>query len=473
MKMTLAQMADCTGGMIAAGNPSTVVTGLCTDTRVLRPGDVFAAIRGNRFDGEEFVGRALELKAAGVICSGEVSLARQSNGAFLLLVPDTTTALGGIAREWRRRLDPTVVAITGSCGKTTTKDMTAHLLRGSLCVLSTEGNKNNQFGLPLTLLRMREDHQAAVVELGMNHAGELDALTRIAEPDFGILTNVGDAHIGNFDSRDGLIAAKAELFEAMAEETTAILNGDCPGVRRLIERHRLPGRRVTFGVSSACDVEARSVEACTPFGYRFVLRCNDDCVPVYLPVFGRYQVSNALAAAAAASALGVPAAVIAERLETFQAPEMRSHIAVLNGIQVVEDCYNASPTATVEALSSFGELRNANRRFVLLGDMFELGEFTESGHRRVGEAVARARVEMAACVGEHARWIADEACRHSAPALHFETIEDAVAALRAEMAPGDALLIKGSRAARLERAMPLLGAAQEGPGIAVGPESFT
>ena len=220
MNLTVADILKCTGGLLAQGREDMPVGRLCTDTRILRPGDVYVALRGRHYDGEEFVLQALEKGAGGVICSREFSLCAGPEGAFAVQVLDTTMALGDVARHWRRRVNPTVLAISGSTGKTTTKEMVAHICRTSMSIHATEGNQNNHIGLPLTLTRLREDHEAAIVEMGMNHSGELKALAQIAEPDIALLTNVGDAHLGNFDGIDHLLAAKAELIEALPESAT-------------------------------------------------------------------------------------------------------------------------------------------------------------------------------------------------------------------------------------------------------------
>ncbi|MCB2154379.1 UDP-N-acetylmuramoyl-tripeptide--D-alanyl-D-alanine ligase [bacterium] len=456
MNLTVADILECTGGFLARGNGDTPVDRLCTDTRILRADDVYVALRGKHYDGEEFVLEALEKGAAGVVCSREFSLCNAPNDAFVVTVLDTTTALGDIARHWRQKVDPTVLAISGSSGKTTTKEMLAHVCRGEMNVLATEGNKNNHIGLPLTLARLREDHEVAIVEMGMNHSGELTQLAQIAQPDIALLTNVGDAHLGNFESMDHLLAAKAELIESLPEGATAILNADCPQCARVRSEFSVPSTVLTYGVHMKADVQARNIQQGHPFGYQFTLRVSDESVPVFLPVFGRYQVQNALAAAAAAAALGVSPQTIAERLTTFQAPEMRSQIRRFGGLRVVVDCYNASPSATIEAVRSFAEMMDDCRRILVLGDMLELGQFSERMHRRVGDAVADTKPALTICVGEQARWIADEAHHAEANVCIAASVDEAVEILSVYMESGDAILVKGSRATRLERLVDLL-----------------
>jgi len=462
MMLTVGQLAEVTGGALLCGDPACEAGPLRTDTRILRPGDVFVALRGANFDGDEFIAQALGMGAGGVICSRDVTLESVGGNAFVLQVPDTTVALADVARAWRRRINPVVAAITGSSGKTTTKEMAAHLCRESLSILATEGNRNNHIGLPLTLLRLRPDHACAIVEMGMNHSGELAALAGVAEPDLGVITVVGDAHIGNFaDGQDGVIAAKAELPANMRRNGTAILNADCHNTRALRTRYTMPNSVFTFGLAEDADIRANNIRACEPFGYDFDLHLFEYRVRTHLSVFGRYQIHNALAAAAVAVMLGVDPHLIADRLASFRAPDMRSCVTRIGGIDIVEDCYNAAPSATVEALRSFAEWKPDARHFVLLGEMKELGGLAEPCHRRVGRAAAAGAFDMIVCAGPGASWIADEARLHNARAIHFEKVDDAAAFLCDALDEGDALLIKGSRAVRLERAIDCLRACHE------------
>ncbi|MBX3730461.1 MAG: UDP-N-acetylmuramoyl-tripeptide--D-alanyl-D-alanine ligase [Candidatus Sumerlaeia bacterium] len=461
MRLSVHDIVESTGGLLVRGSGATVVERVCTDTRILQPGDLFVAISGDRFDGNEFAAAALKAGAAGVVCETRTARELPAGSGFVVEVDNGTAALGLIARAWRRRLDTTIVGLTGSSGKTTTKELTAHLCTGSLPVFATEGNKNNHVGLPLMMLRLEPTHRAAILEMGMNHSGEIAWLTSLAEPDIGLLTNIGDAHLGNFPDHDALIAAKAELFETMGPDGMAILNADCPNTRKV--RPDIISRRDTilFGESEEAQVRACRVEACEPFGYRFDLSIHGHSFPAYLPVFGRYQVTNALAATCVAIELGVPIEAVVERLGTFQAPQLRSHVQTIAGVRVIEDCYNASPAAVRAALASFAQLSGPGRRFVLLGDMNELGAFAEACHRRVGRAAARAQLDGILCVGGLAQWIAFEAAERGAPAWHFDTIEAAVDRLAAIVRPDDVVLVKGSRIARLERALGLLRAALE------------
>lgn len=457
MNLTLGEIQAATGGEIVKGDANAGATRLCTDSRTMAAGDVFVALRGPNHDATAFVLNALVAGAAGVVTSRVPCAAEALPGTgFVLRVEDTTRALADIANAWRRKLDATVIAVTGSSGKTTTKELIAHLLRPHAPTHCNEGNKNNHVGLPLTLLGATREHKFVVCEMGMNHAGEIAALARTAMPSIGVLTNIGDAHLGNFESREALACAKGELFESMAPEATAVMNADCAMSQMILARGRVPRNVVQFGEARTAEVRALNIEPIAPFGWRFLLQAPDRMVPATLNLFGRYQVHNALAAATVASLAGVGALEIAERLATFQPPKMRSHLVELDGFTIIEDCYNASPTATVEAIKSFAAMDLKGRRFVLLGDMAELGAFAEESHRRVGRAAAQARLDLIFCVGESAKWTGDEASRNAGRVIRFDRIEAAVDMLHGILEPGDALLVKGSRVARLERAIELL-----------------
>lgn len=454
--LTAGRIAEVSGGRIAAGAADARIANVSTDTRSLKPGDLYVAIRGESFDGNAFVADALKKGACGAVCEQAPAAADVPPGAFVVQVADSVRALGAMAREWRRIVNPMVVAITGSSGKTTTKELAAHLCEENLSLLVTAGNLNNHIGLPITLLGLKEEHTTAIVEVGMNHSGELRTLTEIAEPSIGVLTNIGDAHLGNFRSIDDLVAAKGELFATMKRNTTAIVNADCPNMPAIRKMNILPWEVITFGEGPDANIRATDIKPIEPYGWEFTLWFYKWDQPVRLPVFGRYQVANALAASTVALLLGVTPETIQKRMATFDPPKQRSHVHTWGGVRVIEDCYNASPSATVAALKSFAETGGMKRRFALLGDLAELGRFGEAQHRRVGAAAAQAMVDRVVAVGDLSRWTAEEAEAEGARAEHFGDVEAAVQYLLRELQPGDGVLVKGSRAARLERAIELL-----------------
>lgn len=461
LKLTAGRIAEASRGRLVAGSEGVAVANVSTDTRTLRSGDLYVAIKGDNFDGNAFVADALKAGACGAICEKAPAAGDVPRNAFVVEVDDSVRALQNVARDWRRAVNPMVVAITGSSGKTTTKELATHLCGDSLALLSTEGNKNNHIGLPLTLLRLKEEHTTAIVELGMNHAGELTTLAGIAEPSIGVLTNVGDAHLGNFRSVDDLIAAKGELFAAMKRNTTAIVNADCPSTAKIRAAGILPWEVITFGEAPGANIRATDVKAVEPLGWDFTAWFFKWDQAMRLPVFGRYQVGNALAAAAVALLLGVSPELIQKRMATFDPPKQRSRAHSWSGVRVIEDCYNASPSATVAALKSLAEMGGMKRRFALLGDLAELGHFEEAQHRRVGSVAAAEKIDRVVAVGEASRWTAEEASAEGCAAEHFGDLEKAVEYLLGELRPGDGVLIKGSRVARMERAVELLRAGLE------------
>lgn len=448
---TLAELAEAAGGKVLRGGPGDVAGRIGTDTRNLREGETFLALRGRNFRGDDFIAAALARGAAGVISEMKEVPADFPAEKFFISVDETTDALGRIAREWRHVIDPTVCAITGSAGKTTTKEMIAFLCRETFNLLATEGNYNNLVGLPLTLLRLREENEVAIVETGMNTAGELTKLSEICVPDISVITNIGNAHIGNFGSVEGLIRAKAELFESAPSSSTAIINLDCPHASIMGEAFKIPEMVISYGQNEKADVQARDVRLVAPYGYEFELRILDTTHHVHLKVFGRYQVSNALAAAAAAAAIGVAPNVIARRLCEFTPPTMRAQTEWVDGVLVIADCYNASPDAMITSLRSFGDVAGLNQRFAVLGDMLELGDMSEKYHRLVGAAVAESKIDFLCTYGKDSEWIRDEAENKGIAAKHFDDADEIARLLDRRLLSGDGLLIKGSRAMKLER----------------------
>ncbi|MEO8377808.1 MAG: UDP-N-acetylmuramoyl-tripeptide--D-alanyl-D-alanine ligase [Candidatus Sumerlaeota bacterium] len=453
MNFTLSEIVQATGGTLVQGDQKVRAGRICTDTRTLRAGETFLALNGKNFAGDDFVAEAIEKGATGVIASKHYAEKNFPKDVFLIKVLDTTAALGAIAREWRRVVDPTVVAITGSAGKTTTKEMLSFICRGVFSLLATEGNLNNLVGLPQTLNRLREEHEVAIVETGMSEAGELTKLAHICIPDICVITNIGNAHIGNFGSMEALIAAKAELFEASPRTATAIINADCPHASIMAEAFNIPSMVISYGQNPRADVRASNVELVSPYGYTFDLRILDATHQVHLKVYGRYQISNALAAAAAAAAIGVPPQVIAERLNEFDAPKMRAQTEWFDGFLLIADCYNASPDAMMTSLRSLNDLTIPGQRYALLADMLELGDHTEKYHRDAGRAAAEANVDFLCTIGTHARFIQEEAENMGVAAKHFATAEDAAEFLSRKLQRNDVLLVKGSRGMKLEAAL--------------------
>lgn len=459
--LTMDEVARATGGALE-GAGGTALTGVSIDSRTIRAGELFVAISGPRFDGHDFVADAVAGGAAGVVVHRDLPPV----GAPLVRVADTTAALGALAAHVRAQADAPIVAITGSAGKTTTKEMTAWLLAARGEVLKTEGNLNNQYGLPLSLLRLRPQHTAAVLELGMSAPGELRALSALARPDVAVITMVAPVHLEFFDSVDAIAAAKAEILEGLPEGGVAVLNGDDPRLRRIGQAHR--GRVVWFGKDRACDVSAENWRG-TVNGMRFDLRLAGRTLDVALPLAGPHFMMNFLAAAAVAHWLGIAPETIAERALSLKPAARRGEVARLgSGITLLDDSYNSNPAAVEAAVGALA-LAARGRRVAFLGDMLELGPGGPELHRQTGAAVA-GRLDVMVAAGELGREFLEGARRAGLPDTALHAFPDSAAAAQAAPAivrAGDAVLVKGSRGVRMEKVVEALRAhfgAAETPG---------
>jgi len=444
MKMTLQQVGELLG--YARPLPAVEVTGWSVDTRTLRPGELFFALRGTRLDGHDFVGEALSKGASGVVVEREVGTDRA------IVVADTLVALQQLAARARQRWGGTVVGVTGSVGKTTTKEAIACVLEAQGPVGKSEGNYNNHVGLPLSLLRVPDEARVAVLELGMNHAGEIRHLASIARPEIGVVTAVGYAHIENFGSLEGIAAAKRELIEALPETGVAVLNWDDPRVASFRQVHR--GRSITFGFSAGADIRADGYQLC-PDGARFHVAGHGW---VETRLAGRFAVRNLLAAIAVGTLFGVPFSEAAGRLRELAPVGMRGDRIHWRGATLINDCYNSNPDAVRAMLELLAELP-AKRRIAVLGEMRELGQWTETLHREVGRWVAASPVDLLLGVAGAARWIVEEAVRCGMTEDRCRFFDEPVPAgeyLRHELRAGDVVMLKASRAVKLEQALEVL-----------------
>ena len=448
MRLTGGAIAAATGARVAAGDPERTIGGFSIDTRTLAPGDLFFAIRGVRFDGHAFVAAALHAGASGVVVS-EPAAAQAGPAALALVVGDTTTALQALARHVRRASGAQVIAITGSAGKTTTKEATAEFLAARYRVVRNRGNLNNHIGLPLSLLDLRHEPDVAVVELGMNHAGELSALVAIAEPEVRVWTNVGDAHLGFFASADALAAAKAEILERADAHAVLVANVDDPRVMR--HAPRFSGRVVTFGLGDEADVQATAVEDLGLDGMRARVRTPAGTLALATPLVGAGNLANVLASIAVATRFDVPPDVIAARAAALQPAARRGEVLRLSrSVSVIDDSYNSSPAALAVSLTLVAGARGAARRVAVLGEMLELGDHATRLHEESGRRAARSGLDLLVAVGgPAARALAQAAVAAGMPAdavRHVPTSEEAAALAAALVRPGDLVLVKGSRA---------------------------
>ncbi len=438
------------------GSPSGPARGASIDTRTLEPGDLFFAFKGERADGHDFIRTAFERGAAGAVVQDS---ARVPEGAFALVVSHPESALLELGRLIRSRVNLPFVAVTGSAGKTTAKDFTADLLAARGPVLATRGNLNNHLGVPLTLARLDTDHWAAVIECGMSHPGELSLLAGLVQPKVAVITNVAAAHLEFFESIAQIAEAKAEIFESLREGDFAVAPADEP----LLSSRALqtPAQPFLFGEGERSSVRALQVSMSLE-GSTFELFCGEQRVPVSLPVAGPHAVSNFLAAAATASALGVPVEVIAERARLLKSAGNRGTVKRLgDDILLIDDSYNSNPKALRSAIETLALARD-RRRVACVGDMLELGASGPQLHHEAGAFIG-SRVDLLLGVGPLALEIvagasslADEAKRT------FATSVDLAANITSLVRGHDAVLVKGSRGVRMERVVEALMAAHPG-----------
>ncbi len=448
MKLPLARIAEFTRA-VGEFDRSFVAGGYSIDSRTVQPGDLFIAVKGERLDGHDFVEQALAAGASAAIISQEQA-PRYPVKTGLLVVDDTLAALQTLGGAARRMWGKTVVALTGSTGKTTTKEAIAHLLSTQFRVLKTEGNLNNHFGLPLSLLKLDPAHEVAVIELGMNHAGEIATLARIAAHDIGVVTNVAPVHLEFFESVAAIARAKYELIETLHAGGTAVLNSDDEYVSQF--GRDFHGKVVTFGLGATADVRAESIVPRGTEGSTFDLVVGGVRERVSLPLVGRHNVYNALAAAAAALERGIKPSQAALSLASLQAQDKRGQLLQLNGATVINDCYNANPkamNAMVDVLAGMP----AARRIVVAGEMLELGPTAPELHRHTGAYMAEKKIDVVVGVRGLASEIVAAARQAGLRAEFLESPEQAADWLAREVGAGDAVLLKASRGVRLERAL--------------------
>ena len=451
IELTAAEIAAVVKGELAAGSGRTAFTRFSTDSRRVGSGELFIALKGDRFDGGAFVDASLGAGAGGVLVTRGTT--RPAREAVVIEVDDTLAALQDLGRHMRRLSGASVVAITGSAGKTSTKEATAEFLSVRYAVYRNAGNLNNHIGLPLSLLELGSRPEVAVVELGMNHAGEISRLVELAEPDVRVWTNVGDAHVGHFASVDAIADAKAEVLERATSSTRAVLNAD--DARVMARAAGFPGRVTTFGVSAGADVRAVDVHDRGTEGTsaRVVTPAGEATFDV--PVPGRGPLLNVLAATGVALGYDVPLDEIAGRARSLTAAPRRGEVTRLGkGVVLVDDSYNSSPSALARALDALGTETRASRRVAVIGEMRELGDFSVSLHQESGRRAARAGVELVVAIGgapaEALAAAAIAAGLDRSKVSHYATSQEAADAIGAMLRPGDVVLVKGSRGTRTD-----------------------
>ncbi len=459
MKLQLQDIAGYMGAELRARESDPLqqpATGYSIDTRTLAPGDLFFAVRGERYDAHDFVAAALQrgARAAVVARSKVTELLDLAHTHTLLIVDDPLIALQTLAAAVRRHWNKRVVGITGSAGKTTTKEAVAAVLGARFAVLKSQGNLNNEFGMPLQLLKLEPEHEIAVIEMGMSHAGEIAALARIAHPDWGVVTNVGSAHAQNFpDSVAGIARAKYELVQSLPVSGVAILNCDDPYVGQF--GRDFHGRSIYFGIGPCADPRASNIEELGAEGMRFQVTAGETEATVTLPLLGRHNIWNAMAAIAAGLEAGIPLAECAAAAGQLRPPDKRGEVLRIGDATVINDCYNSNPEALKSMIATLAAMP-AKRRILVAGEMLELGPESVRLHRECGRVAAEAGIDLVVGVRGNAQHIVDGAREAGALAIFLPLPLEAGEWLKAELRPGDAALLKASRGVGLEQALRVL-----------------
>jgi UDP-N-acetylmuramoyl-tripeptide--D-alanyl-D-alanine ligase len=441
------------------GKPSQKFQGVSIDSRTLKPGELFFCIQGDRFDGHKFLNDVIDKNAAGVVISDRSKLpdSLQKSGAFAVAVPDTTHGLQELAGYHRDQFSVHMIGVTGTNGKSTTKEMIASVLKMQYSTLKTEGNLNNHIGLPLTLLGLKPSHEAAVVEMGMSAKGEIKRLAEIAKPGIGVVTNVSQAHMIQLKTLKDIQAAKGELFQSLNEKSTAVVNADDPLVLELADK--LQAGIITFGINNPADVRATDIRPSEDSGYDFTLNVFDKAISVHLPFLGRFNIYNALAAAAVGHALDISPGMIKTGLGVKHKLSQRGEAVRYGDMEILNDTYNANPQSMREAMQILKEHSTKGKKFLVIGDMLELGDGEQSAHQQLGNEAAGHGFDFLVTVGELAR-LAGIAAVESGMAedrVHsFNTHRAAAEFLKSTAQPDDCLLFKGSRGSHMETVLEVL-----------------
>lgn len=455
-RIKLFEIVEAVGGSF--GYPGDIdITSVSTDTRTIQPGCVYFAIKGERFDGHDFAAKAMELGAAAVVCERAVA------GVRCIIVDSTRQALLDLAHYYRKRFAVNLIGITGSVGKTTTKEMVALAVSAGMKTLKTEGNRNNEIGLPMTLFGLDSSYGAAVIEMGMNHFGEISRLSTTAEPTMAIITNIGYSHIENLGTQENILKAKMEILDGTDYNAPLILNRD-DKLLAGIESKR--GRKIVFYSAEKTDAEGYATDLVRDeTGMDFTVHFPETTIPMRLNCLGTHNVRNALAALCAARELGVDLQAAAQALSRYQPDGLRQNMEKTSTHTFLIDCYNASPDSMKAALEVLSEIKTPaggaspnGRHIAVLADMLELGKMARTLHKNVGETAA-AKVDLLVCYGEQAAHYADGAIKKGMPEeniRHFTAMDEMIAYLKDELTPADVVLFKGSRGMKLETAVEAL-----------------
>jgi UDP-N-acetylmuramoyl-tripeptide--D-alanyl-D-alanine ligase len=448
------QVIKAVGGVLISGASQNTVSGISTDSRLVERGNIFIALQGENFDGHDFVRKVVEKGATSVIISNTSmpDLEKLDKAVSVIKVSDTLQALGDLAHNYRQRFSLPVIAITGSSGKTTTKEMMAAIIGSQKNVLKTEGNLNNLIGLPQTIFRLRAEHELAILEMGTNTRGEIKRLTRIAAPSIGLITNIGPAHLEGFGSVDVVAQEKSDLFLNMPQAGIAVANLDDEAVKIIAEKWN--GRRVNFSMSPNADVTVSDIEKNGARGMRFNLIINGISQKVEMKIAGVHHVYNAMAAAACSWTAGIDPEIIKKGLSAFLPVGGRMEMIKLqNGAYIIDDSYNANPASVREALLTLKDLKGNHGGYVFLGDMLELGDAAFEMHRRIGTLLGTIGVNAVFLQGEYSAVIAAAAIDGGMSQENIfimENSKEGILFLKKYLKKGDWILVKGSRRMRME-----------------------
>ena len=445
--MTVQELLEATGGRLLAGSPEQTFTAVETDSRAIHAGALFVALRGEKTDGHKYVAGALAAGAEGCLVVDPVNTVAE--GKFCVQVPDTLLAIGEVARAYKAKFDIPVVGITGSVGKTTTKDMVAAVLGKKYKVLKTEGNFNNELGLPLTLFRLTREHQICVLEMGMNHFGEIDYLTKIVRPDVAVITNIGDAHIENLGSRANILKAKSEIFNYMESGSLAVLNGDDPLLRSL--EGQIAPDIVFCGEDHQPPYEAKIIKQLGSKGMSCTVKTPAAEFTVTVPALGNHMIYPVLMACAIGEKFGMTGEEMKAGVEAFVPTKMRMNVIRQGDVTILDDAYNANPQSMRAALEVLSQT-DGTYRAAVLGDMFELGVLGPDLHRCVGEfAGAVGNIDALLAVGDLAWNLYDGANQSDLPNVFYAKDKASAMAMLPELVrPGAVILVKASRGMHFE-----------------------